>query len=84
MPDRALRPGGYCVFDYQDISSVAGWSWLEKYSTPDFAGCFSYFTPQMLERVFDAAGFVPVPDLPRFDDFSYIVFRKPSPEDQAA
>lgn len=74
---RVLKPGGTCMFDYQDISSEAGWHWLEKYSDSVYAGCFSYFTPHMLERVFQAAGMDPVPDCPQFDDCNYLVFQKP-------
>lgn len=74
---RVLKPGGVCVFDFLDITTEAGWRWLENNSDLEQVEWFSYFTPATLERVMQAAGLEPVPDCPVFNNYSYLVFRKP-------
>jgi hypothetical protein len=61
---RVLRPGGYCVIEYLDISRSEGWNWLEIHSNKAFAGCYTYHVPDVIEKVFSSAGFEIVKSLP--------------------
>ena len=53
---RVLKPGGYCVIEYIDVTTPEGWEWLEIQSKalPD---CYTYYAPEVVERVFSSAGF---------------------------
>jgi SAM-dependent methyltransferase len=55
---RVLRPGGYLVVEYIDVLTPEGWALLESqsslYGINDF---FTYYVPELVEKVFGAAGF---------------------------
>lgn len=64
---RVLRPGGHFILEYIDISSPQGWALLEANSTDVVSAfCFTYFTPEIMEAVFTAAGCEIV-----FDDYGH-------------
>ena len=52
-----LKPGGYGVVEYIDVTSPGGWNWLEAQSNKNFADCYTYHSPEVMERVFSSAGF---------------------------
>jgi ubiquinone/menaquinone biosynthesis C-methylase UbiE len=54
---RFLRPGGYCVIDYIDVTTPEGWNWLETASNELYANCYTYHSREVVERVFSSAGF---------------------------
>jgi ubiquinone/menaquinone biosynthesis C-methylase UbiE len=51
---RLLKPGGYVVFDYIDPTTPEGWAHLESGVLPDV---YTFHAPQVLDRVFESAGF---------------------------
>lgn len=53
---RVLKPGGYCIIEYIDVTRPEGWNWLETQSVGR-ADCYTYYSPEMVERVFLSAGF---------------------------
>ncbi len=53
---RTLKPGGYCILDYFDISSEDGWKHLEKMQFGPHSG-FTYHTTETIDRIFISAGF---------------------------
>jgi ubiquinone/menaquinone biosynthesis C-methylase UbiE len=54
---RVLRSGGHCVIEYIDATTPEGWNWLETQSNRKFADCYTYYTPELIDRVFSSAGF---------------------------
>jgi ubiquinone/menaquinone biosynthesis C-methylase UbiE len=52
-----LRSGGYCVIEYIDVTTPGGWNWLETQSNRVFADCYTYYTPEVVDKVFSSAGF---------------------------
>lgn len=72
---RVLKPGGYCVFDYIDISTEKGWKHLEDYSE-QYKACFTYHTTRTVDRVFSCAGFEIVQRYHRGKS-TFVVARKP-------
>jgi SAM-dependent methyltransferase len=53
---RTLKPGGYCILDYFDISSEDGWNHLKKMQFGPHSG-FTYHTTETIDRIFVSAGF---------------------------
>lgn len=53
---RVLKPGGYCVFDYIDVTTPEGWDHLATWSK-EYGSCFTYHTPETIDKVFVSAGF---------------------------
>lgn len=54
---RVLKPGGHFVVEYMDIESPEGWEWMLSQSNGEHeAGCFVYYTPAIMKRVFAEAG----------------------------
>ena len=53
---RVLKPGGYCIIEYIDGTTSDGWDWLESRAA-QYGDCFTYYAPQLVERVFSSAGF---------------------------
>lgn len=74
---RILRPGGHVVLDFIDIDTETGWKWLEDHSTEEWANCFTYFPPDVVEHLFQHVGFEVVKSRDYIEDFNYIVLRKP-------
>jgi ubiquinone/menaquinone biosynthesis C-methylase UbiE len=54
---KVLRNGGYCVIEYIDVTTPDGWTWLETQSNRTFADCYTYYTSEIIEKVFTSAGF---------------------------
>lgn len=56
---RILRPGGTCVIQYVDATEPRVWDFLRNYGNnpPVYADSFTYHPPELLDRVFRAAGF---------------------------
>jgi SAM-dependent methyltransferase len=53
---RVLKPGGYVVIEYIDVTRPEGWNHLETYSEAYF-NCFTYHKPDVVELIFSSAGF---------------------------
>jgi ubiquinone/menaquinone biosynthesis C-methylase UbiE len=53
---RVVKPGGYCVIEYIDITRPEGWNHLETCSKQYF-NCFTYHKPEVVESIFSSAGF---------------------------
>jgi SAM-dependent methyltransferase len=53
---RALKPGGYAVIDYIDPSTADGWQHLVTQG-PEMAGVYTFHAPEVIDRVFNEAGF---------------------------
>ena len=56
---RVLRPGGRCLIQYADTTSPRVWDFLRNYGTAPayYADAFVYHPPDMIDRVFQHAGF---------------------------
>jgi ubiquinone/menaquinone biosynthesis C-methylase UbiE len=54
---RFLKPGGYCVIHYLDVTAPGGWHWLETSSNELYANCYTYHSREVVERVFSSVGF---------------------------
>ncbi len=74
---RVLRPGGHVVLDFIDIDTDTGWKWLEDHSSEEWANCFTYYPPDVVEHLFQHVGFEVVKSRDYIEDFNYIVLRKP-------
>jgi len=72
---RVLKPGGYCVFDYIDATTPEGWKHLESFSAK-YWNCFTYHTPEVVDKVFTSAGFEIVARH-QIGKSTYLVVRKP-------
>lgn len=73
---RVLKPGGYCVLNYLDITTPQGWNHLEIHGK-DFGGnCYTYHTMEVVDRVFSSVGFEIVIRHQR-PNSTYLVVRKP-------
>ena len=72
---RVLKPGGYCVLDYIDITTPQGWNFLETEPAAS-ASTYSYHTPQTVDRIFSSAGFEIV-TRHQIDYSSFLVIRRP-------
>ncbi len=53
---RVLKPGGVVVFDYIDPTTPEGWAHLQT-EGHRLADVYTYHAPQIIDRVFAAAGF---------------------------
>jgi SAM-dependent methyltransferase len=53
---RVLKPGGYAVVDYIDPTTDEGWQHLQTQGT-DMAAVYTFHAPNVVDRVFETAGF---------------------------
>jgi ubiquinone/menaquinone biosynthesis C-methylase UbiE len=53
---RSLKPGGVVIFDYIDPTTPEGWQHLQTEGAR-LADVYTYHAPEMIDRVFSAAGF---------------------------
>lgn len=54
---RVLKPGGQFLIEYLDIETPEGWQWMVDQSKgEESAGCFVYYTPAIIKRLFEDAG----------------------------
>jgi ubiquinone/menaquinone biosynthesis C-methylase UbiE len=53
---RILKPGGYCVFDYIDPTTMEGYKYLESTSAK-YIGTYTYHAPEVVDKIFISAGF---------------------------
>jgi ubiquinone/menaquinone biosynthesis C-methylase UbiE len=74
---KVLKPGGYCMIEYIDVTREEGWKRLESQSNRQFASCYTYYTPEVLERVFSSAGFEIV-KLHHMSASAFLVAKKPA------
>ena len=72
---RVLKPGGYCVLDYIDITTEGGWEYLRAQSR-QYGDCFTYHMPETVDRVFSSAGFEIV-KRHHMGKSTYLTVRKP-------
>ena len=72
---RVLKPGGYCVLDYIDITTEGGWEYLKAQSR-QYGGCFTYHAPETVDRVFSSVGFEIVKRY-QMGKSTYLTVRKP-------
>lgn len=54
---RVLKPGGYCIIEYIDISSSEGWDHFIKHSSDYGGACYEYHTRETIEKAFNYIGF---------------------------
>lgn len=83
---RFLKPGGYCVIDYIDLTTPEGWNWLETESNKLYANCYTYHSSETVERVFSSAGFEIIKRSP-IAGLTVLTVKKPNveqPENPAA
>ena len=59
---RVLKPGCYFVVEYIDINTPEGWELFETSCRAGDGGCYTYHTPEVLARVFRAAGLEVIED----------------------
>ena len=71
---RVLKPGGYCIIDYIDIGTEAGWKFFETWSVPHAS--FTYQTANVVERVFNSAG-LEIVNKVQIGKSTYIILKKP-------
>lgn len=74
---RVLKPGGYCVFDYFDIATEAGWNVLTKNMAreqPIFA--YAYHGSETVDKVLAALGFEVVDRFPTLRGSVFVTARK--------
>jgi ubiquinone/menaquinone biosynthesis C-methylase UbiE len=74
---RVLKPGGYSLIHYLDITTPGGWGWLENASNKHYANCYTYQTREVVERVFTSAGFEILPPPPNAG-LTLLVAKKPN------
>jgi len=65
---RIIKPGGYLIFNFVDISREEGWQLLEAQSEEN-GHCFCFHCGHTVERLFNTAGFSV---LERFNKLSYV------------
>lgn len=73
---RILKPGGYCVFDYIDISTREGWDYLENQSGI-LGHYFTYHTTAVIDKLFTSSGFEIV-GRHQVGESTYIIMKKNS------
>jgi len=72
-----LKPGGYCMIEYIDVTRQEGWKWLEGQSNKQYGDCYTYYAPQVIERVFSSAGFELV-KLHHVGASTFLIAKKPA------
>ena len=72
---RVLKPRGYCVLNYLDISTDVGWRHLETNSL-FYGNTFTYHSPAVVDKIFTSAGFEIVTRIQITN--TYLICRKPS------
>lgn len=72
---RVLKPSGYCVFDYIDITTPEGWKFF-KTQSKQACNRFTYHTPEAVDKVFSGAG-LKIIKRHQIGKSMYLVVRKP-------
>lgn len=77
---RVLKPSSYAIFDYIDINTEKGWEHFETQSKNHGGNCYTYYTPEIVDKVLLSVGFEIVDRhyIPDKSNYTYIVVRKPS------
>lgn len=52
---RTLKPGGYAMLDYIDVTTREGWEHLRT-QRPELASVYTFHTGEVIDRVFQSAG----------------------------
>jgi len=71
---RILKPGGYCIIDFIDISTLEGQNHLETQSA-QYWRTFTYHTYETVSMIFRSAGFEII-DHKQIGKSSYLICRK--------
>jgi len=72
---RILKPGGYCIIEYIDVSSPNGWKHFIEHSS-DYGVCYDYFSRETVEKVFIHIGFQIEKSI-AIDRSTFVIAKKP-------